>query len=287
MSRSRTGINRRRRGLAANRELQSLAAGANPLPRPLDLVHVTSVGAGREIISLGQIETRLCASFKSELVYLFLARPAFRLRNGEAKSDQINRFPCVFVLHGDSLGDPPFHIYPFDTGAALDGRYGDIVDPHVPLEDYELEPNLQAAQRHIVWAFGGNSQYFDGALRPGLMSSLPHFRSVGRGYLTIAALASTGSNRPDKRASAIEIAYSRHLPLKDHLRVVIIPQQLIEEGGETNRRLLDQLEQQHLQWKTYDWRPYETPDSFMDEITQIVRRILVDAGQLCVISTNI
>jgi hypothetical protein len=279
MSGSRTGINRIRSGLAANRELRSLAAGANPLPKPLDLVHVPSVGAGREIIGLGQIETRLCASFKRELVYMFLARPAFRLRNGDAKSDQINRFPCVFVLRSDRLGDP-FHAYPFDTGAALDGRYGDVVDPHVYLEEYELEPNLQAAQRHIVWAFGGNVQYFDGALRPGLMNSLPHWRSVGRGYLTIAALASTGSNRPDKRASAIEIAYSSHVPLKDHLRVVIIPQQLIEEGGETNRNLLDQLEQKHLQWETYDWRPNETPDSFMDEITHIVRRILVGAGQL-------
>jgi hypothetical protein len=114
------GIRRRRPGLAHKRELRDLAATATPLPKPLDLVHVTSVGAAREIITLGQIEARECAVFKRDLVYMFLARPAYRLRNGSAKSDQINRFPCVFVIRPDKLG-PPFHIYPFDTGAGASG----------------------------------------------------------------------------------------------------------------------------------------------------------------------
>jgi hypothetical protein len=135
------GIRRRRRGLAQKRELRELAADAQPLPRALDLVHVTSVGAGREIVSLGQIEATRCAVFQRDLVYMFLARSAYRLRNGNAKWDQINRFPCVFVIRPDELG-PPFHIYPFDTGAATSGYYGDTVDPHVYLEDYELDPNL-------------------------------------------------------------------------------------------------------------------------------------------------
>jgi hypothetical protein len=117
------GIRRRRRGLAPKRELRDLAADAQPLPEPLDLVHVTSVGAGREIVSLGQIEASHCEVFKRELVYMFLARPAYRLRNGNAKWDQINRFPCVFVIRPDKLG-PPFHSYPFDTGAATSGCYG-------------------------------------------------------------------------------------------------------------------------------------------------------------------
>jgi hypothetical protein len=67
---------------------------------------------------------------------MFLARPAYRLRNCTAKSDQINRFPCAFVIRPDKLG-APFHVYPFDTGAGVSGCYGDTVDPHVYLEDYE------------------------------------------------------------------------------------------------------------------------------------------------------
>ena len=45
---NRTGIQPRRAGLARKLKLRELAAKAQSLPAPLDLVHVTSVGAGRE-----------------------------------------------------------------------------------------------------------------------------------------------------------------------------------------------------------------------------------------------
>jgi hypothetical protein len=217
--------------------------------------------------------------FQRDLVYLYLARPAYRLRNGSAKFDQINRFPCAFVIRPEKLGHP-FHIYPFDTGAGVSGYYGDTVDPHVYLEDYELEPDLSAAQRHIAWAFGGNGAYFEGDLIPGLAQGLSAWQSVGLGYLTIAGLAATGSNRPDKRASAIEIAYAKHLPLKGYARLAIFPQQLIEDDRGKNSELIDDLAMQNLPWSTYDWRPNETPDFFMDELTRIVRRNLEGDGQL-------
>jgi hypothetical protein len=273
------GIKRRPRGRPDKRELRQLAAGAKSLPQPLDLVHVTSVGAGREIVNAGQIETRRCVVFQRDLVYMFVARPAYRLRNGDAKSDQINRFPCAFIVRPDKLG-PPFHVYPFDTGAGASGCYGDTVDPYVYLEDYQLDPELTAASRHIVWAFGGNHQYFEGDLIPGLMQGLHNWQSVGRGWLTIAALASTGSNRPDKRASAIEVAYSTNLSLKGHVRLAIFPQQLIEDDRGKNNDFIEDLAKHALPWETYDWRPNETPDFFMDELTRIIRRALQDAGQL-------
>ena len=91
-------------------------------------------------------------------------------------------------IRPDKLG-APFHVYPFDTGAGVSGCYGDTVDPHVYLEDYELEPSLSAAQRHIAWAFGGNRQYFEGDLIPGLARRLHAWQSVGLGWLTIAGLA--------------------------------------------------------------------------------------------------
>jgi hypothetical protein len=65
---------------------------------------------------------------------------------------------------------------------------------------------LPAAQKHIGWEFGGNWQYFEGDLIPGLLEGLRAWQSVGLGWLTIAGLAATGSDLPDKldkRASAI------------------------------------------------------------------------------------
>ena len=113
--------------------------------------------------------------------------------------------------------------------------------PHVYLEDYEVEPNLSAAQRHIAWAFSGNRQYFEGDLIPGLAQGLRAWQSVGLGWLTIAGLAATGSNRPDKRASAIEVAYSKHLPLKGHACPAIFPQQLVEDDRGKNSAFIEDL----------------------------------------------
>jgi len=273
------GMKRRRRGLPANRELRDLAAGIHGEPKLLDLVHVTAVGAARQIITAGQIEKHKCSVFNRELVYTFVARPAYRFRTGAAKSDQINRFPFVFVISPEKLGRP-YHIYPFDTGAGVAGLYGDSVDPFIPLEDYELDSDLVGYRRHIAWAFGSNVAYYDGNLKAGLQDTLKQWQSVGRGCLKIAGLAGTGSNQPDKRASAIEVAYSEHLRLKDHVRLVVMPQQLIEDNG-SNATLIEELRINGIDnWELYDWRPNETPDFFADEITRIIRRYLEGAGQL-------
>lgn len=276
------GVQRRPRGLPTKRELVELAADArvNRPPDALDLVHITSVGWGRRIVDAAKIEARRCDVFGRELVYAFMARPAYRFQDGDVKSDQISRFPFVFVISPEKLGDP-FHIYPFDTGAAAAGRYGDAAQPTVYLDDYELEPRIASAMQHIAWAFGTNSGYFQGVLKAGLADTLPYWRSVGRGWIDIAGLAAIGADRPDARAAAIEVAYSSAVDLRQgHVRLAIFPQQLIEDERGNNAEFIAELEKLGLAIKTYDWRPNETPDLFMDEVTRIVRRHLEDTGQL-------
>lgn len=276
------GIQRRPRGLPTKRELVELAADArvNRPPDALDLVHITSVGWGRRIVSTAQIEARRCKVFDRDLVYAFMARPAYRFHDGDVKSDQISRFPLVFVISPENLGDP-FHVYPFDTGAASVGRYGNAAQPTVYLDDYELDPRIAAAMQHIAWAFGTNSGYFDGVLKAGLADTLPYWRSVGRGWIDIARLAAIGADRPDARAAAIEIAYRSAIDLRQgHVRLAIFPQQLIEDERGNNAEFIAALDNLGLTFKIYDWRPNETPDSFMDEVTRIVRQHLEKTGQL-------
>jgi hypothetical protein len=201
-------------------------------------------------------------------------RPAYRLRQGDVKSDQISRFPFVFVVSPDKLG-PPHHVYPFDTGGALSGVFGDEPDPHVMLEDYELEPTLAAVAQHIDWAFGDVAAYFDGNVRADLMETLPPYDLEARSVLKIARLASSGHNQPDRRASAIEVAYNRHVKLADHAELVVLPLQFLEGEGARNTAFLAKLEATGLEWETYDWRPNMAPDDFRDEIERILRRRLV------------
>ena len=207
--------------------------------------------------------------FNKELVYFFLLRPAYRVSQSDEKSDQINRFPFVFVLRPTNVGTP-HHVYPFDTGGAFSGVFGDKPDPYVRLEDYELLPTLSAAAGHIGWAFGSVDNYFYGSLKLGLVETLQQWESASRSFISIAALASSGHNQPDKRASAIEVAYRHHVPLKGNAILAVLPKQLLESGTATNVELIKKLNDQDIKWKEYDWHPNSKPDDFFDEISNIV-----------------
>jgi len=243
------------------------------------LVHVTPVGVAREIIRSGQIETRDCRVFQKPLNYFFVLRPAYRSKAGEQASDQLDRFPFVFVAAPDNLG-PPFHVYPFDTGGATRGAFDEQADEYVYLEDYKLKPNYEAVSGQIGWAFGSRAAYYDGELRQGLEATLAHHEAGPRSFLRIAALASVGSNRPDQRASAIEIAFDHHVVLKGNVKFAVLPRQFLEDPRGDNKPMIDGLHAAGIAWTYYEWEPNSAPDDFRQEITRLVRAYLVRENQL-------
>jgi hypothetical protein len=185
----------------------------------------------------------------------------------------------VFAFSAEKL-DVPYHIYPLDSGAAVGGFFDDRADPHVYLEDDELTPKLDSIQHHIAWAFGDNARYFDGDIKTGLTEDLPNWKFTTHSYIKIAGLASTGNNRPDKRASAIEVAYRDNISLMSHVNFSILPEQFLEEKGQENSEMLGLLDKYKIEWRTYRWSPNETPAAFMDQIASIMRRRLQDIGQI-------
>lgn len=275
-----TNSKRRPRGAPAVRELVEIAKIA--LPRVSiaipDLVHVTTVGWGRRIIASGIIERRRCSVFEKELVYFFLARPAYRFGKGDEKNDQLNFFPFAIVLSPDTL-PAPYHVYPFDTGAFMAGFYDEVVDPSIYLDDYELDPDFEAASRHLEWAFGDVPEYFDARIKPALANSIPLWRATAQSWVHIAGLSSVGRDRPDRRASAVELAFAQSIDLRQgHGRYLIFPEQLLEDPHGRNTAFFDMINNLKIEYETYDWRPNETPDSYAESIAAVIRRNLRSAA---------
>lgn len=258
-----------------NRTLRDRASG------PMDsyyLVHVTSVGATREIIRAEQIETRYCKLFKRDLVYFFALRPAYKLKESDKKQSIIDFFPSVMLVNTEGLGSP-LHVYPFDTGGALEGTFDDGASEHVYLEDYELESSFQAASDHIRWAFETRANYYDGKLKPGFAEQFPAWEVGPLTFAKIAGLASVGSNRPDRRASAIELTFDAHVRL-DGIRLIILPKQFMEHPSGDNTEMIAKLATAGVEWKTYEWQSNRTPADFHSEINRIVREHLEEWGGL-------
>ena len=237
--------------------------------KSLELVHVTAAGSARDIVRSGEILAKRCDVFRKDLNYFFVARPAYRLKNGDQKSEYISKFPVALVLDGKSLGTP-YHIYPFDTGALMSGIFGDRPDPFVYLEDYELPANLDEARKHIAWAFGDNKRYAMGDLKHELLEETPEFDEVGRAFLSLARLASRESNSPDSRASAIEVAFNRRIPLKGNIKFAVFPEQYLESSSGVKSPLLDDLKKLCPKWTTYHWTSNRRPDDYTDEVAEKV-----------------
>jgi hypothetical protein len=269
-----TVLKRRNSGLAKC----SLRGRVTAPARDFYLVHVTAVGFAREIIRAGQIETRFCKVMSKKLVYFFAMRPAYKLRNAHNKSDILDFFPFVFLVSAKNLG-APYHIYPFDTGGALEGAFDDGASPGVFLEDYALEETLQAVNDHIEWAFGTPADYYDGKLKADFAKEIPDWDTGPKTFAKMSKLASEGSNRPDRRASAIELAYDKHISLSE-VKFAILPYQFLEDPRGPNTDMIDRLSAAGVAWEPYQWRANRTPADFHNEVSVLVRDHLAACGQL-------
>ncbi|WP_179039749.1 hypothetical protein [Rhizobium leguminosarum] len=233
----------------------------------LPLVHVTEMGFGKEILVSGQLKATRCKVFDRDLLYFFLGRPAYRLRDESEASQFISRYPCVFVV--DPKRITPSQVYPFDTGAAAAGFY-EGADPHLGIQDYLLEGSYDGARKQLGFAFDGIDDYFEGRVKPDLTDDVPEFEQATLSYVAIANQANRGKNDPntyDDRASAIEIATHRHLDLKGAVQLLIMPQQFVEgKNGSKNVVLLNRIKDLGIDVSFYVWDPARTPADFRAEI---------------------
>lgn len=245
----------------------------------LPLVHITAVGTALEILESGYIEPRLCKIFRKELVYFFVMRPTFHRAEGDAKSHLISHFPFAFITKADAV-NLPYHVYPFDTGGAVKGIFGADNSADPCLEDYELPPERDAANRHINWAFDSLEDYLDGLVKSGLVEQIPRHDIVAHTYYDIARSARSGANRPDSRASSVEVAAANKISLKQDIELAIVPKQLMEDKNIRNARLIESLEQYDIQWRAYDWQPNSSPNAYLDELDSIARNWYRDCSIL-------
>ena len=236
------GLPRRPVRTLPEHELRTVTRGHARSSSEFDLVHLTTTGLGREIVKARKLENKLCPVFTKPLTYFFFGRPVYRLPHGDEKSEVVGRFPLAFLVSPTNLG-PPYHVYPFDTGAASRGWFNAKISPGDYLDDFELEPSIDAALDHVGWAFDDNLSYFEGDLRSGIDTKIEEWNSVARGFIKIAGLAASGNNSPDKRAAAVEIAYNNNLTLRGNLRLVICPKQFIENvrTGTKNEQFIASL----------------------------------------------
>lgn len=252
---------------------------ATQIREELPLVHVTATGIGRNILLSGKLETRYCPHLKENLIYFFLGRPAYRLKGESAPNNQINRSPIVFIINPDHV--VPKYVFPFDSGAALTGKYvGE--DQALCLNDYELPTSMIGAGQHLAWAFSSVDDYLKGRVKPNLLDGVEIFETTVHSFSSISKQATKGINNPDRyddRAAAIEVCSAENVDLKSAVSFAIIPKQYLEGvSGKNNTEILQALKENEIDTIHYDWLPHRDPEEYRDEINRLVRQHYVTLG---------
>ncbi|TPL49775.1 hypothetical protein [Mesorhizobium sp. B2-4-6] len=195
-----------------------------PISRRLSLVHCTTVGSGLNLLDHGNLKPTRCPVYKTDLLYLFYGRPAYKPAAGVGASGILDLAPICLVLD-PTLIDSAVRVVPFDSGGFA--RYEALIGPNLKRSDFELNGDPSLPLRLVKAFYQTNRNYYDQA--PTVRESdLPPSRRTAR---ALARLINDPAIRNiDDRCGAIELQFSTAIPLADALQAIVAPSAMLDDS---------------------------------------------------------
>lgn len=243
------------------------------LPRPassLGLTHVTTGYLVRDILdSAGICPPDTCPVLGEPLVYAFYGRAAFRSGRADIPSDLAFQFPAVLILDPDQVPTPK-HVFAFDSGAFVDGRMDDYLDPHMPLFDFHLRPDVSSAAALAAHFFEKPDGFWRN--RPDTTLRGPPSNFELDSYLRMVR-AGPSSNQLDDRVSTPELIFDQTINLVPAVRAAILPDILAGDAAIGGR-----LADAGLIVREYEWQSLSRPAEYHMDIRKLIRGVYDDLG---------
>lgn len=193
-------------------------------PNLLPLVHTTQGFNFIEILSEQRLKTSRCPVFNENLCYLFLGRPAYKVKS--QPDPAYWELPIAFIVQFDE-GATFERVFPFDSGAYRNGLLPSSLSGF-PLERYDFAGDHDLIKKFVATFFESNDRYF---------KSLPRSRTdiaaryeLGPAHMEIDALVSMynmpKTNSRDDRSSIVEVQVSSEIAINStSVLGVILPKE--------------------------------------------------------------
>lgn len=188
----------------------------------LPLMHTANGEDFLKILNDRRIRISECRVFTPDkLCYFFLGRPAYK--TSVVANPSFWQLPAVFAFH--QIPDiEPKRIFPFDSGALIDGRYADIIGK-LDRDLFQLPPDYQSVGKLISYFFRNTSRYLDANTVPydeirdrinDNMSAFP--------VLALSKLYNYQFNHViDDRVKLVELQFDQDIPIsKETIKGVIL-----------------------------------------------------------------
>lgn len=191
--------------------------------QPLPLTHLTDAETFLRITETSQVNPPdPCPVFNERLAYLFYGRPSYRLRDrNEGTTSLISILPVCLILK--PISKDIRRVYPFDSGGFH--LYSDYFHHSFTMDDYELDPILDSAEKIASHFYESNHHYMKGEPKGDIAISAASTKEQAY-YNLIRAAAGSG----DERRSTVELQASAPLSVRDSLLAVIFPEELYSES---------------------------------------------------------
>lgn len=188
----------------------------------LPLMHSCECFNARSIITQQKLKTSFCNVMGKKLLYFYYGKPSYPV--GEKQKNSRTDFeycPVCFIV--DLRKVLINKVYPFDSGAYKKDLYEGFIHRHMTIDNFEIDGNEKGIKTYLSFMFGNIDNYFYGAAIKKELIGEPYIDAL------INIMTAKGSMKFDERGRTIEIISESDLNLKDALKCIILPQNLLQD----------------------------------------------------------
>lgn len=228
----------------------------------LPLMHSCECFDARGVFTKQELEARICNVFKEKLLYFYYGKPSYpvgeKVKNFRTDYEYL---PVCFIL--DLRKISIYKVYPFDSGAFFANIYEDFIHRKMTIDSFELPGDGKSIKTYLSFMFGNNDQYLNGVGIKRIFNNEPYLNAL------VNIMTAEGSMKFDERARTIEVISKNGVKLKDALKCVIIPKNLLQD-----KNICEFLNNNNIEYIPYDVRPLAHPTTYYGQIVGEVSKYI-------------
>lgn len=188
----------------------------------LPLMHSCECFDARSILTSRRLEARYCNVFNKKLLYFYYGKPSYPVgeKVEEFRTD-LEYSPVCFIL--DTRKVFIHKVYPFDSGAFKANIYNDFIHRNMKIDEFEIPNSIDGIKSYLSFMFENNKNYIDGAALKRSLTNNSHMDAL------INMMTANGTMKFDERGRTIEVISKEDVQIKDAVKCIILPQNLLQD----------------------------------------------------------
>lgn len=235
----------------------------------LPLMHSCECFDARNILNTQELEARFCNVFKEKLLYFYYGKPSYPVgEKVEEYRTDLEYAPVCFIV--DLRKVLIYKVYPFDSGAFYANVYSDFIHRHMTINSFEIPGDEKGIKTYLSFMFENNNNYFDGIATKRDLTGEPNIDAL------INMMTSSGTMKFDERARTIEVISNESIQLKDALKCIILPENLLQD-----KNISSFLSNNRIDTITYKTRQLVHPTKYYGQIFEKAMNYIETHKEAC------